>query len=579
MAVMAATAVIAVLICAALTLSVGGGISRAQGQTPDVTASVDRTDLSISDAVTLTLEIRGHLNVALPTPPFVPGLQLIGSARSSSTGFDNGRLSAVFEFQFTYQPTRTGTIEIEPIKVILDNVVHLTAPITVNVTAGGQQPLQVSPGISQPTSLVGQDFFSEAFVDDESPYLGQQITYTLRLYSTNPTSRPIRDPPDFAGFWNPGRTRLDQSGVAVSGRRYTLTEEETILFPTLVGQTNIESTGVSVAGGFFASGRTDFRTQPIALNVSPLPPNEPDAFTGAVGKFDISADVNANSVAIGEPVTVTLTVSGEGNIETLPGPAWPDVAGWRGFDGDTDHAIRVVNGKLQGRKTFKRALLPDFAGSYELPAIEYAYFDPDTEEYVTRSTPTFRIEVASDRNAEPIVPSITTPHDEETAQEVRHIKATPGSLARPGGSLASSPVFWSLWLAPLAIVVLMASRMTIARRGRAGASRSDEPSAGQAALARLTTVEPGAPAHDVAGVALHSYLSAVLKISTGGLPLSEIVRHLHTRGVSHETTALLTRTLSRIDEMRFAPPHSTDSSEVNREVAAVVDRLDEELTE
>ena len=112
-----------------------------------------------------------------------------------------------------------------------------------------------------------------------------------------------------------------------------------------------------------------------------------------------------------------------------------------------------------------------------------------------------------------------------------------------------------------------------------GSKRDNEQGPGELALARLAAIEPGASLADVADLALHGYLSAALNSPTSGLTAGTIARRLSERGVSPDTTELLTQTLSRIDEMRFSPRAEEQSGEVGRDVAELVRRLDEELAE
>ena len=497
---------------------VGLSASPVLAQTPSVSASVDRTNMTMSDVLTLTLRIEGVTNVhPLPQAPVISGLVLVGTERKSHQTFVQGALSAHFEFIFKYQPLRTGSIDIEPINVILDNTVHITDPITVNVT-GGSGATQLPSGTPpQPTSLVGQDFFAESEVDDETPYIGQQITYTLRFYSANAFARPIYDAPDFAGFWNPGRSNEEESLADVAGRSYRVTEVNTILFPTLAGALKIEPTNVSVRGGLMGSSVSQYPTRQIDLNVRPLPPGEPDAFTGAVGRYSIAAEVDLNTVDPGEPVTLTLKVTGEGNMESLPAPEWPEVPGWRSFDSDAPFQMSILDGKVRGSREFTRVFIPSVSGSHEFPPVEYSYFDPYDEEYVTLTSQSFTVEVLPDPNspeAEPLVASAEA--EDAEAQDIRYIKPVPDSIGRPTNPLTTSNVFWLLWLTPLAGVFVLTALAAYKKRPDSVA-KADEPNAAtQAALARLATVGPGSSPADVASTALHGYLDVRLERATIG---------------------------------------------------------------
>ena len=566
------------LAAAAVLLLCSWAATPVHAQTPSVTASVDRTNLTMSDVLTVTLKIEGISNVhPLPQAPVVSGLVLVGNERRSSQSFVQGVLTAHFEFKFRYQPARTGAIVIDPINVILDNVVHVTKPITVNVTGGSQTPQQSATNSTQPSQLLGQDFFAEAEVDDQTPYIGQQIAYTLRFYSANVFSRPIYDAPDFAGFWNPGKSS-EQEGVAnIAGRNYDVTEIDTILFPTLAGDLAIEPTNVSVRGGLLGSQVTEYPTRQIDLKVRPLPPDEPDAFTGAVGRFNIEGKVDTDTVELGEPVTLTLTVSGEGNMETLPAPSWPDFPGWRSLDNDAPYQMSIVDGKVQGVRKFERVLIPNLSGSHDLPHIEYAYFDPYLEEYVTLATQSFRVEVLSDPGSTAADPPESIEEEVEPTLDIRYIKPAPISLGLPGRPFTYNGLFWTLWLTPLAGSLAVATWLVFTRRRSTSITDGEYTRARETALAQLATVGPGASAGDAAGLALHNYLEVRFGLPTGGLRVEEIAGLLNQHSVDSDTTDQLVSLLNRLAEMRFAPYELTDSGDVAREVEQIVQRLDEEL--
>lgn len=561
-------------------LMAGLATSPVHAQTPSVTASVDRTDLTLTDVLSLTLRIEGVANVhPLPQAPVISGLILVGTERRSHQTFAQGSLSAQFEFIFKYQPLRTGSINIDPINVILDNTVHITDPITVNVTGASGAAQSPTGGPPQPTSLVGQDFFAESEVDNETPYIGQQITYTLRFYSANAFSRPIYDAPDFAGFWNPGRSNEEESLANVAGRSYRVTEANTILFPTLSGALKIEPTNVSVRGGLLGSSVNQYPTRQIDLNVRPLPTGEPDSFTGAVGRYSISADVDFSTVDLGDPITLTLTVSGEGNMESLPAPEWPEVPGWRAFDNDAPYQMSIVDGKVQGSRNFTRVFIPSTSGSHEFPAVEYSYFDPEDEEYVTLTSRSFRVEVLPDPSSPATNPLLISEETEDAeAQAIRYIKPVPGSIGRRTSLLTTSSIFWMLWLTPLAGILILAVFM--AYRKRPPAAVTVEPNAATAAaLARLSTAEPGASVADTASMALHGYLDIRLQRATSGMSPTEIAESLSQLGASSSARAALVDLMGRIAEMRFSRREVDGSDEVAHEVQAIVRTLDRELSE
>ena len=120
-------------------------------------------------------------------------------------------------------------------------------------------------------------------MDNDRPYLGQQVTYSLRIFQdkgANLSSVQVRyNPPDFAGFWNSQQTRQDEYDETVGTREYRVVEVRTVLFASVVGVGSIEpavlevSTGTPGTPGRLESGA-------VAVEVRPLPVPEPSGVHG-----------------------------------------------------------------------------------------------------------------------------------------------------------------------------------------------------------------------------------------------------------------------------------------------------------
>ena len=186
-------------------------------------------------------------------------MQITGRKITSQQTFRNGKVTAEFKFIIEMQPRHTGPIEIGPVRVPIGGVVHETSPITLNVTQGvpptpAPLPTPLFPPASsllRPQSSLNQGdpsfqaaaedgvYFVKAEVDNDSPYLGEQIEYTSKFYSADPYFiRPIHRTPDFVGFWNPDRTDRREYPEVINGDGYSVVESSAILFPTIAGRHN-----------------------------------------------------------------------------------------------------------------------------------------------------------------------------------------------------------------------------------------------------------------------------------------------------------------------------------------------------
>ncbi len=564
-------------------------------QTSHVTAEVDRTDLTLYDTVTLTITVTGENNIGAPTLPSLSGLQLTGRKISSEQTFSNGQISAKFEFIYNLQPRHTGTIEIGPVSVTLGSDIHETSPITLNVTQGvpptpspiptpSSPPISLflrpSPNLGDPSFQSSADdgsYFVEAEVDNNSPYLGEQVTYISRFYSSNSyMARPIHRSPDFVGFWDPHRTDRSEYPDVVEGTGYSVIESSAILFPTLAGNISIEPSSVAIPSGTRVVMR-EHVSPPVVLQVKPLPMNEPSSFSGAVGKYDIEASVNAHWVELGDSLTLTATISGEGNFDTLPDPIWQDVTGWRAFENDSSYRTFVEDGILNGVKTFQRVLVPNAPGNFDLPPIEYSYFDPDLEQYVTASTDTISVRVDPDPSAAVIPNPVAGDAGILPVSDIRHIKPAPGGIGAPSDSILISPMFWGLGGLPLAALAALAVWRWVGARREAASRANSSARARELALNRLSDLDSTASGADAATAALHGYLSVILGRSSSALPIPELSSLLREHGINPDTIQRLEEILRELDEMRFAPHGLAQAGDESKGVAEIVRGIEREI--
>ena len=407
----------------------------------------------------------------------------------------------------------------------------------------------------------GESLFIRASVDNDRPYLGQQITYTFKVYQRSDFSSSAGqfdqfryDPPGFSGFWNNQATEQYEYTETVDSSQYRVVELRTVLFPSVVGTVAIEPAAVTIPAG--SSGTPSLlESAPVIVEVRPLPPEAPAVFKGAVGRFDISAEVDATTGNVNEPVQLTVKVSGEGNIEALPDPAWPEFADWRVIESPADAASQVVDGQLTGSRTYASVLVPIKSGELAIPEIGYTYFDPNLEEYVRAAATPIVISIAEAYGpaASPPPSNFETPVERD-GSEARHIKAVPSSLRRSGRVLTGSVVYWAAWgIPPLALAGAVAWRrrreaMEIARA--ASLRRNALPDA-RSALAHA--VASGDDPRVAAGGAVLSYLSARLEAPVSGLTREELLRRLRRAGVPPNLEFRVEDTLATGEAAKYAP--------------------------
>ena len=556
-----------------------------EAQSP-VTAEVDRDHLSLGDLLTLTVTVRGAgLGASAPDLPPLDDFDMVGFSTSTQVSVVNGRMSVEAAYLYRLRPLRSGELTIPSIPVTLKGQTYTTDPITVQVEGGNAPPAGETPtpqAAPAPDTLAGQDFFVEAEVDNANPYLGQQVVYTFRFYqAVNLLTQPRYDGPSFTGFWNRPQPDQTQYTTRAAGRTYRVTELHTLLFPTAAGEQTIEPATLTIPGGFFSPDEI-LRTKPVVVRVRPLPPGAPPDFGGAVGQFTIAAEADRTRGKVNDPITLRVTLSGTGNIETLPDPVWPELPGWRAFESKATTNAGVQNGRLSGHRIYERLMVPGEAGDFTLPSISYTYFDPQTETYQTIATDPIPVTIAP-ADAEPPLPALPGSNKETVqrlASDIRHIKPVPPLLEAAPPPLTGRPLYWLAWGVPLLLLggnALWLRRQAHRRRHSALYRSLQAAKKARNALARARA--EGTDPYAAAGRILTAYLSDKLDRPTAGLTHTDLHRLLQGANVTTPLIQQVQKVLAESDMGRFSPAagNPAHAQRLLKETEQLIGELEKEL--
>lgn len=596
-----------VLIVAALMLGLALPAGRpllAQTLDEPIVAGVDRMSLTTDETLELTIivTVEGQTSVPRPQVPDLDGFYVVGNSTSQQLSVVNGVASNNVIFRYNLQPYETGTLTIPPTTLMMDGQTYTTDAINIEVTQGtGQPPV---PGGSNrpdtfdaPSELNDKELFVEALVDNETPFVGEQIQYIFRYYEAADAlrmpslfaSQPDYTPPAMSGFWAEGDTDVVSYRVAVNNRIYTVTELTSILFPTDAGETVIDPAEIMIPG-FGFQGDIRLATAPVTVDVQPLPAGAPESFAGAVGNFDITAALDRNQTTVGEPITLQVVLSGAGNIGVAGEPRWPEMENWRAFDTDSTLATRIEDGTVVGTRTFETLLLPAGGGEYTVPPIEYSFFDPVAGSYQTAATEPLTVRVAPgivdpadvavqpQAAVEPAAAEAGSPAAEAVAMGL--LKPVPETLDRAGDPVVAQPWYWALWVMPLTV---LAGGFTWQRRRaylaeNAGAVRASR--ALKEARRGLNGLRRGAPDESAlfagAYAILTEYLAAKIQRPVIGLTRPALTDLLNEQGADAALIERTCRALDAADDERYSPGgmRFASAGELLTEVESVIADLD-----
>ncbi|MCB0180442.1 MAG: protein BatD [Anaerolineae bacterium] len=561
-------------------------VGLAQGQDV-VTAQVDRAVVSTDETVTLSVTVNANAsNLPNPTLPSLAGFNVVGTGSSSQISIINGSMSAQMVYSYRLQPYQAGDLVIEPVSITIDGQTYTTAPISVKVVQGtGQQAAPVTPiDPTAPTSsgFAGQDTFVEADVDNANPYLGEPVVYSFRYYEAADRfgfDQPSYEAPAFTGFWSESDAQQNQYRVQAGGRMYRVTELRTTLFPSKTGEVTIEPARLAIPGGFFSRG-ANLQTDPVTVEVKPLPAGAPASFNGAVGQFTIDSSVDTTSGRVNEPITWQITLSGSGNLNTLPDPVWPDMPGWRSFDSQATHNTQVQDGQVVGSRVYERLLVPQSEGDFTIPALEYSYFDPAEGSYQTISSQPIAVSVA------PGDGSNTQSYTAEPANEVAgaapsaetpDLKPVPTQLALTAAPITASPLYWLAWAVPalgLAGNFFWQRRQQYRLANPDAIRRSQAGKKAKVALKQVASSDQNP--YEAAALVLTTYLADKFGQPVAGLTRPALRQLLTEKRVEPELIERIVACLNEAETGRFAPEtdDTTPAANLIQAVDTVIDDLE-----
>jgi len=427
-----------------------------------VRAEVDRTSVAPGESVELQVTVKGGKGEV-----DLSGLvdfKVLSRGTSSSVQIINGRTSREVTYTYLLIPQRHGQLTIPALPVEVDGQIHHSDPIAIAVTKQTD---------SRGGSSSAKEVWVTAEVSDPTPYEGQQVSYSFRLYNRANIADAKFQPPEFKGFSAKEIKDRRSYRKIINGREALITEITYVLMPLKAGVQTIEpavlqvgivrtnrSRGRSPFDNFFNRGTVDTRilqTDALKLEVSPLPPLPVDRkFSGLVGQFDLRVAIEPSDLKVGDSATLAVTMEGRGNLMDAQPPDLLIPPAFKAYADNPQEEINLDRNGSHGKKVFRTALVPLKAGRFELPPVTLTYFDVDQKAYRTLTALAPALAVAASQAA-PAPPVSITP---ESLQPLKKkVTFTGRDILPPKENLTAiqsrQPLSWLSFLLGLAAPALV----------------------------------------------------------------------------------------------------------------------------
>ena len=338
---------------------------------------------------------------------------------------------------------------------------------------------------------------------------------------------------------------------------------------------------------------TETATAPLAITVLPLPTEgKPADFSGMVGSYSFSANFDKTNLKVGEALTLTISIKGDGTPGTITDPKLPDFNDFRSVPPENSINKKVKGNKVITSKDIKVFLYPKKKGSFEIPAITYSWFNPSKKKYETASAGPWTIEVEKgDAPAEPVyqapvsagtgtsTPAVQKQEIEFLGSDIRFIHpiTDKSETAAPHRSV----LFWILFLAAIPFYLIANFAITRKRKRNSNTALVRKGKANKLLKEKFANARTALKNGDGKGFfaalenGLIDYLSNLTNVEFKGMTRPQMKQELSKRGVKNETIDAIDSWLEKCAFVRYAPV--TASTEEQSQMLADVEKLCEAL--
>jgi len=403
----------------------------------EVSLSLDKTEILLGDFVTLEVKVESSKSqVARPVLKEIPGLSVkyMGVRQESFSSFtlivNNKGVQSSKEggrtiFQYSLTPKAKGEYLLPTDWLVMNNQTLNIEPVTIRVVDEIRKTA---------------DIFIQVEADKERVVLGEQIYVTVKWFLKKDVQGYVLNIPwmEDSEMYLMKSPQLDQkrgylslrvngnrevigekSQVNIGGVPYAVIQFSKIIVPLKAGVIVLEPiflrcdvvTGYRksprskifdsfFSDDFFGFGREAVtesvatRGASLEIQVEKLPVDHvPETFTGAIGQFNFVVSIEPEAVNAGDPVTVSIAITGTGNIPSIKDPIFPELMGVRSYEPEVTESLDEYKSDWRGEKHFRKMYVPSQPGALEIPVISFSYFDTSKREYVTISKGPFTLTV------------------------------------------------------------------------------------------------------------------------------------------------------------------------------------------
>lgn len=518
---------------------------------------------------------------------------LMGPSTSSQSSFQmvNGHTSSSSSITYTYIlcANKNGTFTIPAAHVTVGGKVLASNTLKIHVSgsskSGSQSQNGRQGGGSEPqmraagSHISGSDLFIKVSANKRRVHEQEPILLTYKVYTLVDLTQLSGKMPDLKGFHTQEIPLPQQKSFkleTINGKPYrTVTWSQYVMFPQVTGKLEIPSItfdGVVVqqnraidpfeaffnGGSGYVEVKKKIKAPGLTVQVDPLP-TRPTGFSGGVGRFNISAQLNKTTVKANNPVTLRVIVSGTGNLKLIKEPTVNFPKDFDKYDAKITDKTKLTANGVEGNMIYDIMAVPRHPGDYDIPAVELTYYDTNANAYKTIRTQPLKLNVEKGSGSAAVNDYSGQSEVEQLNKDIRYIKLGDADVHDIDDFFFGSVAYWISFAVLLLVFVSLFVIFRQRAIDNANVVKMRGKKANKVATKRLRKANKlmlggrSGEFYDEVLRALWGYVGDKLNIPVEKLSRENISQRLSERGVEDETINRFIEALDECEFERYAP--------------------------
>ena len=508
-------------------------------------------------------------------------------SQQQSYSMVNGHTSSSSSITYTYMlmGTKNGTFTIPAAHVSVGN--NTISSEAVKVTVAGNASGSGSSGTkfhqdedrhpqmrSAGSPISNSDLFIRVSANKTHVHEQEPILLTYKVYTLVELTQLNGKMPDLTGFHSQEVELPQQKSFHVenvNGRNYKcVTWSQYVMYPQMTGKLEIpsitfkgivvqENRNVDPFEAFFNGGsgyvevNRDIVAPGLTVQVDSLP-TRPANFSGGVGKFNISAQLEKNEVRAGDPLKLRVVVGGIGNLKLIKQPVVDLPTDFDKYDPEVTDKTKLTANGVEGNMVYDFIAVPRNPGKYTIPAVELTYYDTGANGYRTVKTQPFELTVTPG-DGTGSVSDFTDMND----KDIRPIKKGRTDIHKADEFFFESPAYWVWMIVPLIIFFALLAVFRKRALDNADIIKMKAKNANKVATKRLRTANrlmlkgENTQFYDEVLKALWGYVGDKLNMPEEALSRDNVSERLSAQGVGQQIVDKFIGALDECEYERYAP--------------------------